>query len=73
MSQGLGCTEVAPGDMVGFLDRAQQQRIGKIIRPNDKTVTLQCGPRQWRVAYSFLHRMLDVDGLVHEVGALGQG
>lgn len=71
--QGLGRNEVALGDVVGFLDRAQQQRTGKIIRLNDKTVTLQCGPGQWRVAYSFLHRVLDVDGLVHEVGALGQG
>jgi hypothetical protein len=29
-------------------------------------VTLQCGPTQWRVAYSFLHRVVDVDGMVQE-------
>lgn len=66
-SQGLGRNEVALGDAVGFLDRDQQQRTGKIIRLNDKTVTLQCGSTQWRVAYSFLHRVVDVDGMVQEV------
>jgi len=60
------------GDVVGFVDRAQQQRTGQIIRLNDKTVTLQCGPSQWRVGYSLLHRVVDVDGLVHEVGELGR-
>jgi hypothetical protein len=69
--QGLGRNEVALGDVVGFLDRDQQQRTGKIIRLNDKTVTLQCGPTQWRVAYSFLHRVVDVDGAFHEVVELG--
>jgi hypothetical protein len=69
--QGLGRNEVSMGDVVGFLDRDRQQRIGKVIRLNDKTVTLQCGPGQWRVAYSFLHRVLDVGGAVHEVVELG--
>ena len=60
-SQGLGRNEVAIGDVVGFVDRDQNQRTGKIIRLNDKTVTLQCGAGQWRVAYAFLHRVVDVD------------
>ena len=64
--QGLGRNEVALGDVVGFVDRDQQQRTGKIIRLNDKTVTLQCDRAQWRVAYSFLHRVVDVDGMVQE-------
>ncbi|MBK7006263.1 MAG: hypothetical protein IPH37_14985 [Burkholderiales bacterium] len=59
--QGLGRNEVALGEVVGFLDREQQQRHGTIIRLNDKTVTLQCGKVQWRVAYAYLHRVLDVD------------
>ena len=59
--------EVALGDVVGFVDRDQQQRTGKIIRLNDKTVTLQCDHTQWRVAYSFLHRVVDVDGMVQGV------
>ncbi len=69
--QGLGRNEVALGDVVGFVDRDQQQRTGQIIRLNDKTVTLQCGQGQWRVAYSFLHRVVDVDGTVQEVMELG--
>lgn len=69
--QGLGRNEVALGDVVGFVGRDQQQRTGKIIRLNDKTVTLQCGPTQWRVAYSFLHCVVDVDSAVHEVVELG--
>ena len=44
-----------------------QQRTGKIIRLNDKAVTLQCDHTQWRVAYSFLHRVVDVDGMVQGV------
>ena len=69
--QGLGRNEVALGDVVGFVGRDQQQCTGKIIRLNDKTVTLQCGPTQWRVGYSFLHRVVDVDSAVHEVVELG--
>ncbi len=60
-SQGLGRNEVAIGEIVGFVDRDQNQRTGKIVRLNDKTVTLQCGAGQWRVAYAFLHRVVDVD------------
>lgn len=62
--QGLGRNEVTLGDVVGFLDREQQQRHGTVIRLNDKTVTLQCGSVQWRVAYAYLHRVLDIDGAV---------
>lgn len=57
--QGLGRNEVAVGDIVGFLDRDQQQRGGRIVRLNDKTVTLRCGQQQWRVSYGLLHRVVD--------------
>jgi hypothetical protein len=57
--QGLGRNEVATGDVVGFLDRDHQQRSGRIVRLNDKTVTLMCGQQQWRVAYGLLHRVVD--------------
>lgn len=60
-SQGLGRNEVAIGDIVGFVDRDQNQRTGKIIRLNDKTVSLQCAGIQWRVAYAYLHRVVDAD------------
>lgn len=57
--QGLGRNEVACGDVVGFVDRHHQQRSGRIVRLNDKTVTLLCGQQQWRVAYALLHRVVD--------------
>jgi hypothetical protein len=57
--QGLGRNEIAVGEVVGFVDRNQQQRSGRVIRLNDKTVTLLCGSQQWRVAYGFLHRVVD--------------
>ncbi len=57
--QGLGRNAVAIGDTVGFLDRSHQQRSGRIVRLNDKTVTLLCGQQQWRVTYSLLHRVVD--------------
>jgi hypothetical protein len=68
--QGLGRNELAVGDVVGFLDRQQQQRTGQILRLNDKTVTLQSGQQQWRVAYAFLHRILDVDAAERDVREL---
>lgn len=69
--QGLGRNELAIGEVVGFIDRDQQQRTGRIIRLNDKTVTLQCQKGQWRVAYSFLHRVLDVDAALQDVIEVG--
>ncbi|MFZ4538965.1 hypothetical protein [Propionivibrio sp.] len=58
-AQGLGRNEVSIGEVVGFVDRSQQQRSGRIVRLNDKTVTLHCGHQQWRVAYTLLHRVVD--------------
>jgi hypothetical protein len=57
----LGRNEVAIGDVVGFIDRDQNQRSGKVTRLNDKTVSLQCEGLQWRVAYAYLHRVVDAD------------
>ena len=68
---GLGRNEIAVGELVGFIDRDQQQRTGKVVRLNEKTVSLQCGNAQWRVAYSFLHRVVDADGLHPDVIEIG--
>ena len=70
--KGLGRNEVALGDTVGFLDRDQQQRTGQVMRLNDKTVTLLCDGRQWRVSYGLLHRVVDAGGVAHNVIELGQ-
>lgn len=71
--QGLSRQAVAVGDVVGFVDRDKRQRGGRILRLNDKTVTLQVGHQQWRVAYALLHRIVESsvsDGNLHEMGAL---
>jgi hypothetical protein len=57
--QGLSRQSVAVGDIVGFIDPYQQQRSGRGVRLNDKTVTLRVGPQKWRVAYGLLHRVVD--------------
>lgn len=59
-NQGLGRQEVAVGDNVGFTDRNHRPRVGRIIRLNDKTVTLVSENQQWRVAYGLLHRVVDI-------------
>ncbi|QND82998.1 Uncharacterized protein ChrSV_0770 [Chromobacterium vaccinii] len=59
---GLSRHEVAVGETVGFMDQEQRQRQGQIIRLNDKTVTLVSEGQKWRVAYSYLHRVLEADG-----------
>ncbi len=57
--QGLGRNSIAVGDVVGFVDKHHQQRSGKVLRLNDKTVTLLVGQAQWRVTYGLLHRVVD--------------
>ncbi|MCK0509563.1 hypothetical protein [Aromatoleum buckelii] len=64
--QGLGRNEVAVGDRVGFVARDDKERCGRIIPLNDKTVTLECDQQQWRVSYSLLHRVVDLDAKVVE-------
>ncbi len=69
--QGLGRNSVVVGDVVGFLDRDQQQRSGRIVRLNDKTVTLLCNQQRWRVSYNLLHRVVESsasDGSLPELG-----
>lgn len=68
--QGLGRNEVARGDIVGFIDRNQQQRSGRIVRLNDKTVSLMCGQQQWRVTYGLLHRVVDSSASINEIPEL---
>ena len=60
-SAGISRQEVAVGDEVGFQDRDGNLHRGTVRRLNDKTVTLDCDGRRWRVAYALLHRMIDPD------------
>lgn len=58
---GLGRNQVAVGDTVGFCDLDGKERYGQVIRLNQKTVTLDCNGHKWRVAYSLLFQVLDLD------------
>ena len=62
--QGLGRNEVAIGDWVGFVGRDHKERSGRVIRLNDRTVTIECEQLQWRVSYSLLHQVLVSDATV---------
>lgn len=53
---GLSQHSLAVGDVVGFIDSNQQPHSGRILRLNGKTVTLQVGRTEIRVAYGLLQR-----------------
>lgn len=60
VAAGMDRHEIRVGDMVGFTDRDNNNRRGKVIRLNPKTVTLHVEPnQQWRVSYSILHPIID--------------
>lgn len=48
-------------DQVGFLDGDGNERYGQVVRLNPKTVTLDSGESKWRVAYSFLFKVFDLE------------
>jgi hypothetical protein len=59
VATGLGRNEVVVGQTLGFVDREGSERSGVVLRLNDKTVSLQVGQYKWRVAYQFLHHVVD--------------
>lgn len=57
--RGLTRDSVKVGDTVGF-NRDGEEIIGRVMRLNQKTVTLRTSPQQrWRVAYSLLYPVID--------------
>lgn len=69
---GLDRTEVAVGDTVGFVSREGHDVYGTVIRLNQKTVTLDCEGKKWRVAYSYLCPVID-GGLQQNAGSTVSG
>lgn len=57
--EGLGRNEVSVGGRVGFIDREGYEQYGKVIRLNQRTVTLECENNMWRVAYELLFEATD--------------
>jgi hypothetical protein len=59
---GLDKSQIKVGDLVGFQDKQNNDVYGKIIRLNQKTATIMTNTNtKWRVAYGFLHIILDVE------------
>ncbi|MFM2274200.1 MAG: hypothetical protein RL211_72 [Pseudomonadota bacterium] len=48
------------GNRVSFTDRDLQQRVGLIVRINQRTATLDCDGQTWRVAFGLLRHLVDI-------------
>ena len=48
------------GNRVHFTDQHLQQRVGLIVRINQRTATLDCDGQTWRVAFGLLRHLVDV-------------
>lgn len=60
---GLDRSRLAVGDAVGFRDRQNQDRYGRVLALNQKTATILTSDQlRWRVAYQFLFPIIDSDG-----------
>jgi len=57
---GLDRSRLKVGDAVGFRDRQNRDRYGRVLALNQKTATIITGDQQrWRVAYQFLFPVID--------------
>lgn len=57
---GLDRSRLKVGDAVGFRDRQNRDRYGRVLALNQKTATILTSDQQrWRVAYQFLFPVID--------------
>jgi len=57
---GLDRSRLKVGDAVGFRDRQNRDRYGRVLGLNQKTATILTGDGQrWRVAYQFLFPVIE--------------
>jgi hypothetical protein len=56
----LGRADFALGDTVSFEGRDLIQRLGNIVRMNQKTATVSCDGHEWRVSYGLLRHVVDL-------------
>ncbi len=56
----LGRADFALGDTVSFEGRDLIQRLGSIVRANQKTATVSCDGHEWRVSYALLRHVVDL-------------
>ena len=57
--QALDRSRLKVGERVGFRDRQNQDRYGRVMALNQKTATVLTGDQRWRVAYQFLFPVID--------------
>ena len=56
----LGRADFALGDMVSFEGRDLIQRLGSIVRLNQKTATVSCDGHSWRVSFALLRHVVEL-------------
>ena len=67
-SKGVERSQLKVGDLVGFVDKQNQEKYGYITGLNQKTVSILVNDREhWRVAYSFLFPIIE-GAIVNEKG-----
>ena len=58
--QALDRSRLKVGDAIGFRDRQNQDKYGRVVALNQKTATILTKDNQkWRVAYQFLFPVID--------------
>jgi hypothetical protein len=55
-----GRADFARGDTVSFEGRDLIQRVGTIVRLNQKTATVSCDGLEWRVSFALLRHVIDL-------------
>ena len=53
-------SEFARGETVSFEGRDLIQRVGTIVRLNQKTATVSCDDQEWRVPFALLRHVIDL-------------
>ncbi len=53
-------SDFAVGDTVSFEGRDLIQQLGAIVRLNQKTATVSCDGREWRVSFPLLRHVVDL-------------
>ena len=63
-NSGMSRIQLKIGDSVGFRDKQNQEKYGKVIGLNQKTASILVNDREkWRVAYSYLFPIIESDAL----------
>ena len=64
---GLKKSELHIGEIVMFLDKKNNPLYGKVTKLNPKTVGINVSGSEWKVSYSFLNKVKDIDAEIIDV------